>query len=135
MRRVSKRVLFIILRVWSAVFQTFFKLTEMRVDISFAKAKVYNVDRMVDVVVGEVFSIFTDSGIDLKFFSDNDQVLDLQMTAREGKGTAKEVGTSTILIMDQGYVVHKQLEIRVVDAIIDPATNLNVSFGQPEPKV
>lgn len=106
----------------------------MQVHIAFTNAKVYNIDRDVDIVVGQTFTLFTDAGIPIKFFSDNDRILNLTDAGVNADGVAAETGKSIILIMDSNFGIIKQIHINVVDAIIPPASSLNVTFGPEEIK-
>lgn len=108
----------------------------MVVDFSTNKVKVYNIDRRVDIVKGEEFALITDATADMgiRFFAENDKVLELDFKETEGTGIAKEIGTSTVTIFTKtDYQVLKELEINVV-ASIEQVSALNVTFGQPELK-
>jgi hypothetical protein len=106
----------------------------MQVDISFDFARVYNFER-ADVMLGQKFRLDSDAQDQpLKWFSDNDPVLTLKVTGNSAEGTADNVGTTTILIMDQAFAVVKQLTINVVEDIQPMATSLGASAGEAVPK-
>jgi hypothetical protein len=105
----------------------------MKVDISLDNVKVYNIEDRVDIVKGEKFSLFTDATQPIHFFSNNDFVLDLKDTGKDLEGEAKEIGTSTILMMDSDFQRLKTININVV-ASVEMVSNLGITFGQPEPK-
>lgn len=100
----------------------------MQVDISFDFAKIYNIEK-ADIVVGQRFTLLTDyeGG---RYFSENDPVLTLKPMGKDVEGEANEIGTSTILIMDNAYAILKTLTINVVSAIIPMATNLGATVDE-----
>jgi len=103
----------------------------MQVDIAFAIAKVYNIDKKVDVVQGQMFTISTDLEGPAKWFSDNDPVLNINQQGNNASVTAAELGTSTILIVGTDYGVIKEIQITVVDGVSQAAVALNATSGQP----
>lgn len=105
----------------------------MNADISFEFAKAYDVNK-VDVVKGQKFTINTDFDAVSKWFSDNDPVLDLNVTGNSAEVTAKQTGTSIILIMNEAFQEEKRLTIRVVDEILPVAADLGVTADKPEDK-
>lgn len=108
----------------------------MQVDISFVNAKVYNIERF-DVVIGQKFSLFTDSGIPLSWFANNDQVLNVIDNDSSADVEATGLGKSIILIMDATVKegddpkVVKKLIVNVVNAIVEQAKNLNATGDKP----
>lgn len=105
----------------------------MQVDISFDFAKVYNIEK-ADVVKGQKFSLITDAAPGSKWFADQDEVLSLKVTGSTGEVTAGELGTSTILIMDELFAIQKTIVIKVVESIQPMATSLGLSASDAEPK-
>lgn len=105
----------------------------MQADISFEFAKAYNVEK-VDVVKDQKFTINTDFTAPSKWFSDNDPVLSLVVDGNSAEGEARELGTSTILIMGENFGIEKTLTINVVQSIEPMATELSVSAGKVELK-
>lgn len=101
----------------------------MQVDISFDFAKIYNIEK-ADIVIGQKFTLLTDFDGG-RWFSDQDQVLSLKVVGRDAQGTASEVGTSTILIMDSTFAIQKQITINVVQEIVPMAQSLGVVAEQP----
>lgn len=109
----------------------------MQVDVSFEFAKVYNVDKQIDVVRGEAFKLTTDLTGKTKWFSDQDQVLSLKQSDKEGENgdevgaeiKAEALGTSTILIMNENFGIIKELTVVVVDAINPMAVSLQAQAG------
>lgn len=104
----------------------------MNVDVIFTNARVYNIDKF-DVLMGETFSLATDAQPNYLWFSDNDEVLQITVKGTNAEIKATKSGPSTILIMDNLFFVIKKVSILVVDSI-EPATNLNISGGDPLPK-
>lgn len=102
----------------------------MQVDISFSVAKVYDFKEWVDIVKGEDFVIHTDAANKIHFFSNNDEVLSLKEEGKDIKGNAKEIGNSTILIMDENYTRLKTIQINVV-ATVDMVSSIGLSTGDP----
>ena len=108
----------------------------MIVDVKFDFAKVYDINKF-DVAIGQKFSLMTDNTDSLKWFSDNDPALAMDITDSgvvNVEATAK--GTSVILITNENFTLPalKQLTINVVDKVLDPATDLNLSSGAPVAK-
>lgn len=106
----------------------------MKVDVSFSFAKVYNVDRLIDVVQGQEFTLITDTPSN--WYSDNDQALDVD--GNTGKVKAVGLGTSSILMTTgtpgKDFVVWKEIAVNVLPSIEDPATSLGATAGTPVPK-
>lgn len=105
----------------------------MNVDVSFSNAKVYNIERF-DVVIGQKFSLFTDSAEPIKWFSDNDPVLAISANGMNADIEATGLGESIIFIMDAAFTVIKKLTIKVVSAILEPAATLGLSSDPPVDK-
>lgn len=107
----------------------------MKVDVKFSNAKVYDVS-VFDVAKGEKFSLLTDYTDVSSWFANNDSVLSVTQNDNNADVEATGTGTSIILIKSQNLDAPtlKQLTINVLDAIVDPASNLNVSGGIPIPK-
>jgi hypothetical protein len=105
----------------------------MQIDISFDFAKVYDIEKF-DVVLGQKFSLQSDSTEKLKWFSDNDPVLSIKDSGTNADGEATALGESTILLMDENLVEQKRLTVRVVQAIVQQATELGISSGEDIPK-
>lgn len=105
----------------------------MQVDISFEFARIYDVEK-IDVVKGQTFALNTDYTEPSKWFSDNDPVLSLNVSGNNAEAEAKELGTSTILIMNEQWEIQKTLTIKVLSSIEPVATELSVSAGEAEEK-
>lgn len=105
----------------------------MQVDISLDNAKVYNFER-ADIVLGQKFSLTTDSGIPLRWFADQDAVLAMVVNESSVDIEATGLGESIILIMDTLLNQVKKLTIKVVDAIQKPAADLGLSSDSAIPK-
>jgi hypothetical protein len=101
----------------------------MQVDITFEFAKVYNVEK-IDVVKGQKLTINTDFSEPSKWFSDSDPVLSLLVDGASAEAEAKDLGISTILIMNSGFEIQKTLTIKVVSSIEPMATALDVTAGE-----
>lgn len=99
----------------------------MQIDISFDFAKIFNIDKFVNVVKGQKFSLITDSALKISFFSNNDPVLAISNTDTSADIEATDVGQSTMLLMDSNSTILKTLIFVVVDSIQEPAANLNAS--------
>lgn len=109
----------------------------MKVDIVFSNATVYNVDKKVDVVKGEKFSLVTDSTVPIRWFTDNDPVLNLVVDKEQNNIAnieATEIGQSTMLIMSNGTEVQKTLEFNVIDRPQVEVINLNPTVTEILPK-
>lgn len=103
----------------------------MQVDVQFSFAKVYNVDKKIDVAKGQRFHLFTDLAGEIKWFSDNDPVLKITALDNDAVVVAEELGISTILITETDFGIIKQLVITVVEDIDQTAVALEVKAGQP----
>lgn len=110
----------------------------MLVDIVLKNAKVFNVEHM-QIVKGEKFSLLTDADPDtlpIRWFSDNDPVLSINVLGSNADLSADELGNCTIFIFDssiptsgQAPALLKNLYIEVVSAT-DQAAKLNTSAGK-----
>jgi hypothetical protein len=100
----------------------------MQVDVTFDFAKVYNIEK-IDVAKGQRFALNTDYTEPSKWFSDNDPVLALKVSGNNAEAEAKEVGTSTVLIMSSAFGIEKTLTINVVEQVVPMAVDLGVSSG------
>ena len=106
----------------------------MIVDVKFDFAKVYDIN-VFDVAIGQKFSLMTDSTATLKWFADNDPALAMDITESGVVNVeAATNGTSVILIMDESFNTLKKLTINVLDKILSPATDLNLTAGKAVPK-
>lgn len=103
----------------------------MKVDASFAFAKVYNVDKQIDVVLGQEFTLTTDTPA--KWYSDNDVVLDVAQDGNNGRVTAKGLGISSIIMTTgtpgKDFVIWKEIEVRVIAEVETPAVSLGATAG------
>lgn len=102
----------------------------MQVDIQFDFAKVYNIEKKIDVAKGQKFSLLTDLTGESKWFSDNDPVLSINKSGNNADVEATGLGTSTILIMGTDFGIEKEIEINVV-AGLNMAVTLNATAGEP----
>ena len=102
----------------------------MKADISFEFAKVYDVDT-VDIVMGQKFSILTDHDGPSQWFTDNDKVLSVDVNENIADLEATSIGKSTILIMNPDLLIIKKITINVVEKIVQPAADLGVSADEP----
>lgn len=109
------------------------KPLQMQVDVSFQFAKVYDVSSF-DVVAGQGFTLTTDAVEGIRWFSDQDPLLDILTKTKSAEVTAKQVGRAEILIMDNGLNILKKLNINIVDAIVEPAADLGLSADAPVAK-
>lgn len=102
----------------------------MVVDVLFKFAKVYDITKL-DVVKGESFSLIANLDPTMHWFSDNDPVLEITSNTDI---VAREVGHSTLLILNETFNVVKQIDVTVVDGV-DQAKSLNVKTdSKPQPK-
>lgn len=101
----------------------------MQVDVTFDFAKAYNIEK-IDVAKGQKFTLNTDYAEPSKWFSDNDPVLALKVSGNNAEAEAKEVGTSTVLIMNSAFGIEKTLTINVVEQVIPMAVDLGVSADE-----
>lgn len=105
-----------------------------KINATLSNATFYDVN-VFDVLKGEKFTLSlleTQGGSE--WFSNNDPVLDIDKTGEEADVTAKSVGSSRIMIFDTEGVKIKELNIRVVDAIVPQAVSLGLAAGEPELK-
>lgn len=112
----------------------------MLVDIVLKNAKVFNVAHL-QIVKGETFSLLTDAASPIRWFSDNDPVLEITTQGVNADFVAAELGTSTIFIFDAADPIPpselpnllKTLFIEVVSTTAQ-AANLNTTAGKAVPK-
>jgi hypothetical protein len=83
------------------------------------------------IVKGEKFAFKLSE--DGEIFSNNDKILSIYQNGQWADIEALENGTSIIRIM-AGTTISKDLTIEIVDSITRPATTLNGSLGEPQPK-
>ena len=107
----------------------------MKVDVKFSNAKVYDINTF-DVAKGEKFSLLSDYAGNSFWFSNNDPVLSMVQTGNSADIEATSIGSSVILIKDADLMASplKVITVNVLDEIVDPASNLNVSGGTPVAK-
>lgn len=106
----------------------------INIDVLLKNAKFYDVRRKFDILKGEKFSLFTDSKAPVIFASTNDAVLSTVEKETSLTGTADSVGTSELIIFNQGYEIQRQITVNVVESL-DQADSLNATTGSPVPKV
>jgi hypothetical protein len=88
-----------------------------------------------DVTIGQTFSLHTSFSNDIRWFSDNDQILDIKAEKNNVEVTVGSTeGVSTILIMDKQKTILKELTIRVYNVIPLPADTLDAIANPPQPK-
>lgn len=105
----------------------------MQIDILLSNVKVYDINR-VDIIPNQDFTLLTDdTSTDNRWFSDNDEVLSIEMDNSNANVVATKEGTSTILIMNNSFEILKTLTI-VVKQTLELATSLNISADSPVPK-
>lgn len=103
----------------------------MKTNIIFDNVKAYDVFKF-DVRLGETFVIeIVESENEVKWFSDNDPVLSLNVNSLSATVKATSVGKSEIQLQSQDGIKLKTLYVEVYDMI---ATSLNISAGTPELK-
>ena len=101
------------------------------VDLILANARVFNVSNF-DVTTDQKLTLQTNMGPDIRWFSDNDEVLDIKAA-----GDSAEVkvgiteGECTILIMNKDKVIQKELFIRTYHTLPMPAVTLNATADTP----
>ena len=102
-------------------------------NIIFDNVKIYKVQDKLDVVIGQTFfmEVLDDFPPDMEVFHSKDPRVSIADDDRTV--TATKLGSSIIKFMT-GDVVHKNLEINVVDATHPIATTLNGLLGEPQPK-
>ena len=98
----------------------------------FNNVLVYGVGSRLDVILETPFALELDSSA-VDVYANNDKVLQIEHDGGWVDVVAKELGTSTIRIMN-GTEVIKDVTIEVKTSIARPATVLNSSFNEPEPK-
>lgn len=105
-----------------------------KINVTLNNATFYDVN-VFDIVKGEKFTLSlleTQGGSE--WFSNNDPVLDIDKNGEEAEIIAKSVGSSKIMIFDAEGVKIKELNIRVVDAIVPQAVALGLAAETPELK-
>ena len=70
----------------------------MRLNVAFDYATVKNFESL-EVAVGEVFTVTSDHPAELRWFFDNDPVVEASVNGTSAKITAKVEGTSTVLFL------------------------------------
>lgn len=101
----------------------------MKADLILKNARVRDVSSF-DILVGESFSLVLDTDENLRWFSDNDNVLSINANGGVATVKAEQPGPCEIQLQS-GDTIVKQFFINV---ITEPAASLNVSFGVPEQK-
>lgn len=101
----------------------------MKADLILKNARVKDVSDF-DILVGEDFAIALDTDTAVRWFSDNDEVLNIKASGGVANIKAATIGACEIQLQSGGAVV-KQFNINV---IAEPAASLNISFGNPEQK-
>lgn len=105
-----------------------------QVDLALFNVRVFNVS-VFDIIPGQAFTLYTNMGPNIRWFSDNDQILDIT-----AKGDIADVvvgsieGEATILIMSQDKAILKELVVRVYNTIPLPATTLDATTAPPVSK-
>jgi membrane carboxypeptidase/penicillin-binding protein PbpC len=110
------------------------------VDVALKNSKFYNVVKF-DVVNGEEGTIFLtpDKEGPTRWFWEHDKVLDTEVTDNQAKFKATSVGDSTLYVYDvpgstaRGSII-MQVDIKVVEAILEPAAKLVGTVGPAQPK-
>lgn len=106
----------------------------MKVDVSFFNARVFDVSR-IDVITGQIFGLDTDFPGDCLWFSDNDPVLEINVTAGSSATLkALKEGVCTLLLMAPDRKILKEITINVVAQILPPADTLAATTGTPVSK-
>jgi hypothetical protein len=107
----------------------------MKVDITFSIAKVYNVEDVIDVEVGQLFRMETDYTEPLLWFTFNDPVLSL-IQNEDGSAVAesKQIGKSIILLMTPSFQLLKKLTVTCLNEIGNPAVTLGLTAENPVQK-
>lgn len=103
----------------------------MQVNIDFEFAKIYNIQNRVDVVLGQKFSLYTDSETPIFWFANGDPVLAITERDTSADLEATALGKSVLLIMDSNLTQLRRFDINVVNEIVEQAKNLNATADQP----
>lgn len=107
----------------------------LRVDIVFGFARVYNVDKVVQVMAGQKFKLIVNQRQGpVKWFTDNDPVLKMDVNGSVADIEATAPGKSTVVIKQHRYKYSKHIEITVVETINDKAVTLGPTAGPAVPK-
>lgn len=102
----------------------------MKANIILDNVRVYNVEKW-DILLGQKFAIdMVDAPEGIRWFSDNDSVLDISVDGNVAKVDAKGVGASEIQIQFNGSIA-KTMYVEVFDNI---AVSLNAKASAPELK-
>lgn len=103
----------------------------MQINIDFEFAKIYNIQTRVDVVLGQKFSLYTDSTTPIFWFANGDPVLAITERDTSADLEATALGISVLLIMDSNLAQLRRVDFYVVNAIAEEAKNLNTTADQP----
>jgi len=106
----------------------------MQVNIDFEFAKIYNIPDRVDVVVGQKFSLFTDSETPILWFANGDPVLAITERDTSADLEATALGSAILLIMNSALEQQRIFHFNVVSEIVEPAKTLGLQADPPVPK-
>jgi len=70
----------------------------MRLNVAFDYATVKNFESL-EVAVGEVFTVTSDHPAEIRWFFDNDPVVEAAVTGNQAQITAKQEGLTTVLFL------------------------------------
>lgn len=109
----------------------------MRTDITLSNARIYNF-LQAEIKVSAIFEVRIEEldsakASGLRWFSDNDQVLDITVdeTHLVASIIAKNLGESTILILDDKRNVVRELRFKIVETFLPPADMLEATANDP----
>ena len=105
----------------------------MEINVFLDNAILYGLPYRLDIKIGQKFSLVIDKVDGEEVYAKNDKILEVDHVGTDISIEAKAKGESKIRIMKDTTIV-RELLINVVDDIKRPATNLNVTAGEPEMK-
>lgn len=102
----------------------------MEINVYLDNAILYGLAYRIDVKTGQAFTLVMSEVNGEEVYAKNDKILEIDQQGTDINIEAKTVGESKIRIMKDTTIV-RELLINVVDVISRPATNLNVTAGEP----
>ena len=97
----------------------------MNIDVLTSVSKSYNVKK-IDILKGQSFTLLTDGPQDIRWFSDNDSVLDITATGNKANILAANTGQSQIMFIDSANGLADNFFVNVVDSL-EQAETLNAT--------
>jgi hypothetical protein len=100
----------------------------MNIDVLTSVSKSYNVKK-IDILKGQSFTLLTDAPDDIRWFSDQDNVLNITATGKKANIVAANTGQSQIMFIDSANGLADNFFVNVVETL-EQAETLNPSGGE-----